>query len=284
MISIKDLEFYYRRSKRLFKDVSLEVEAGKIIGLLGRNGEGKSTLMKLIVGQLLAKKGEVKTLGHNASEREVELLQQVYILPEEVELPNMSVKEYLSVFGSFYPTYDEALAHELVKAFDISLEMNLKQMSLGQKKKAAIVLAIALRTPVLLMDEPTNGLDIPSKSLFRRIMARYIQEEQTVIISTHQVRDLEQLIDHILLLEKNKIICNASIKDLSDRLAFDQVKGGTDRTNLLYSEPSIAGEFGVFKREDELSDGEFAMELFFNAMVAAPTNVLNTIADINYIK
>ncbi len=283
MIEISNLAFSYKKSQKLFKDMNLSLGKGKIVGLLGRNGEGKSTLMKLIAGQLLARQGKVHTLGYDVSKREAEFLQKVYILPEDIELPDMKVGEYLSVFGSFYPTYDEVLAHELVETFGISLEMNFKAMSLGQKKKAAIILALALKTPLLLMDEPTNGLDIPSKSIFRRILAQLTSEEQTVIISTHQVRDLEQLIDHILLLERNKLICNASISDLSDRLHFDLVANVEDRANLLYSESSMLGEYGVFARVDDTNEGEFSMELFFNAMVSSSPLVLSQIQDVNQL-
>ncbi len=283
MINLTDIKFSYKSSQRLFEGLNLKLEKGKIVGLLGRNGEGKSTLMKLIIGQLIAKQGQVQTLGHLANKREAEFLQKVYILPEELELPNMKVGKYLNVFGSFYPTYDEALSHELVEIFGIKLDMNLKAMSLGQKKKAAIVLALALRTPLLLMDEPTNGLDIPSKSVFRRQLARLSNEEQTVIISTHQVRDLEQLIDHILLLDQNKIICNASLLDLSEKLDFLAIDQYSDRSKLIYAEQAIGAEYGVFASEDGMSESEFSMELFFNAMVSNAPMLLEQIKDINNI-
>lgn len=283
MIEVKNLDFYYKKGRRLFQNMSLSLGKGKIVGLLGRNGEGKSTLMKLLSGQLLARQGQAMVMGYDASKREAEFLQQVYILPEDIDLPDMKVGDYLSVFGAFYPTYDEGLAHKLVETFGISLEMKLKAMSLGQKKKAAIILALSLKTPLLLMDEPTNGLDIPSKSVFRRILAEHTTEEQTVIISTHQVRDLEQLIDHILLLEGSQIICNASISDLSDKLHFDLVANVGDRSNLLYSEPSMVGEYGVFTRVDDTNEGDFSMELFFNAMVSASPVIRQHLQDINII-
>ena len=132
------------------------------------------------------------------------------------------------------------------------------------KKKAVIALALSLRTPLLLMDEPTNGLDIPSKSAFRRLMARYITEEQTVIISTHQVRDLEQIIDRIVMMDKNAIVCNRSVAELSEQFAFRQVVPGD---KPIYKEGSTMGEVGVY----ENTTGEetpFSMELFFNGMIA----------------
>lgn len=268
MIKITDVSFGYTRKRKLFNSLSLELPQGSIVGLLGRNGEGKSTLMKLIVGQLIPSVGQVETLGHTASQRKVGMLQQVYMLPEDLQLPRMSVRTYFDLIAPFYPTYDEQFAQELIRAFEIDWSMNLGKMSLGQKKKAAISLALSVRTPLLLLDEPTNGLDIPSKSVFRRMLAQYIGEEQTVIISTHQVRDLEQLIDRILLMDNNRIACNESIMRLMEVFHFGTIDG-TNSSRVIYREPSIMGELGVWPvSEGEDMSEEFSMELFFNAMVS----------------
>lgn len=268
-IQINQLGFGYTSSRNIFSGFNLELPQGAIIGLLGRNGEGKSTLMKLITGQLLARQGSVMTLGYDVKKRPVELLQNVYILPEEPKAPSISVRDYIQIISSFYPNYDASLADKLIREFDISWEMNLGKMSLGQRKKAMIALTLALRTSLLLMDEPTNGLDIPSKSLFRRLLAEHMSSEQTIIISTHQVRDLEQIIDHILLLEQGQMICNASIAELSAKYRFGRVSPESPRP--LYSEASVAGEIGVWHRqpnEEEAEEADFSMELFFNAMVS----------------
>lgn len=268
MVEMNDISFGYSRKKMLFSGLNLDIPKGSIIGLLGRNGEGKSTLMKLITGQLLAQMGTIQTLGYEASERAVGMLQQVYMLPEEVVLPRMSIRKYFEIIAPLYPTYDSEMAEVLIRDFDLSWDMHLGKISLGQKKKAAIVLALSLRTPLLLLDEPTNGLDIPSKSVFRRILAGYIGADQTVIISTHQVRDLEQLIDRLILLDDNRIVCNDSIDHLSQMFYFGMITPEA-LSEPLYREYSAMGEAGIWRAEQGYEGDNFSMELFFNAMVNA---------------
>lgn len=268
MIKVSNLDFGYTKRTRLFRGINLEIPKGGIVGLLGRNGEGKSTLMKLISGVLLGKSGVVEVLGYQAAKRDVALLQQVYMLPEDISLPKMNIRTYFSVFAPFYPTYDASLGEELIREFGLQWDMKLHELSLGQKKKAAIALALSLRTPLLLMDEPTNGLDIPSKSVFRRMLARYIGDEQTVVISTHQVRDLEQLIDRIVMLDGNSIVCSESIATLSSCFGFGLVEPALDG-RILYREPAMMGEYAVYKQiYGEEDESQFSMELFFNAMIA----------------
>lgn len=264
---MQQMSFRYRRRQRLFEQVDLEIPRGSIVGLLGRNGEGKTTLMKIMCGLLHHKAGSVLTLGEEAKKRRVNMLQQVFMLAEDVQLPRMTVQRYFDLISPFYPNYDETLADELVRAFNIDWGMSGAKMSLGQRKKATIALALAVRTPLLLLDEPTNGLDIPSKSVFRRMLARHLGGDQTVIISTHQVRDLEQLIDHLLLLDANKVACNASIAELSELFTIGAVS--PELPEPIYSEPSLMGTVGLWRAEAvEGSEEAFSMEIFFNAMMA----------------
>ncbi len=276
MIKLEEVKFGYSRNHRLFTDMGFELPAGSITGLLGRNGEGKSTLMKLITGQLLPRGGKLEILGEDPTKRGVRLLSQLYYLPEEVQMPPISIREYFACYAPFYPTYDASVAESLIQEFDLKWDMNLGKLSLGQKKKASIAFALAIRVPLLLMDEPTNGLDIPSKSAFRRIVARYSNEEQTIIISTHQVRDLEQLIDRLLLMDGNRIICNETIAHITDKLSFAPVNTH-NKHEALYTEGSIMGELGVFLRRANEAEGEFSMELFFNAIIAEKGKILATL-------
>ena len=168
------------------------------------------------------------------------------------------------------------MGRELLQIFSLSPEMNLKKISQGQKKKALIAFALALRVPLLLMDEPTNGLDIPSKSEFRRVLAQYTSDEQTIIISTHQVRDLEQIIDSVLVLEQGQIICQATVSEIASRLRFAPVQPG-EATQPLYTEQSPLGLLGVFARGEDEEAEDFSMELFFNALLAARPAVLSAL-------
>ena len=273
MITTKQLSFGYKKGHPVFSGLDLSLPQGCIVGLLGRNGEGKTTLLKNLYGQLFSKQGEIDVLGFTPRERKVSFLQQVYLLPEEIQVPRITIRRYFDLYAPFYPNYDEAIACELIETFSLNWKMNLGKVSQGQKKKALIAFALSLRVPLLLLDEPTNGLDIPSKGEFRRAVARHLSEEQTVIISTHQVRDLEQLIDRIVILERGTIYCNESIADLSERLYFGPISPDEEAL-ALYTEPSWGGTVGILPLEGEALSDTFSMELFFNAVVSRGQELL----------
>ena len=276
MITVKQLSFGYTRRRNIFDSLSLELPKGSIVGLLGRNGEGKTTLLKLLYGQLLRRQGELKVLDADPKHRAVSFLQQVYLLPEEFQVPPISIRSFFDISAPFYPNYDEAVAKELIDTFGLQWDMNLKKISQGQKKKALIAFALSLRVPLLLLDEPTNGLDIPSKGEFRRTVARYTTEEQTIIISTHQVRDLEQLIDRILIMERGSIFCNATVADITERLSFRPELAD----KALYSEPSAVGTVGILPSDgSEESESNYSMELFFNAVISERDRILQALSE-----
>lgn len=279
MITVKQLSFGYTRRRNIFDSLSLELPKGSIVGLLGRNGEGKTTLLKLLYGQLLRRQGELKVLDLDPKHRAVSFLQQVYLLPEEFQVPPISIRSFFDISAPFYPNYDEAVAKELIDTFGLQWDMNLKKISQGQKKKALIAFALSLRVPLLLLDEPTNGLDIPSKGEFRRTVARYTTEEQTIIISTHQVRDLEQLIDRILIMERGSIFCNATVADITERLSFRLLPSElVDKA--LYSEPSAVGTVGILPSDgSEESESNYSMELFFNAVISERDRILQALSE-----
>lgn len=279
MITVKQLSFGYTRRRNIFDSLSLELPKGSIVGLLGRNGEGKTTLLKLLYGQLLRRQGELKVLDADPKHRAVSFLQQVYLLPEEFQVPPISIRSFFDISAPFYPNYDEAVAKELIDTFGLQWDMNLKKISQGQKKKALIAFALSLRVPLLLLDEPTNGLDIPSKGEFRRTIARYTTDEQTIIISTHQVRDLEQLIDRILIMERGSIFCNATVADITERLSFRLITPEL-ADKALYSEPSAVGTVGILPSDgSEESESNYSMELFFNAVISERDRILQALSE-----
>ena len=279
MITVKQLSFGYTRRRNIFDSLSLELPKGSIVGLLGRNGEGKTTLLKLLYGQLLRRQGELKVLDLDPKHRAVSFLQQVYLLPEEFQVPPISIRSFFDISAPFYPNYDEAVAKELIDTFGLQWDMNLKKISQGQKKKALIAFALSLRVPLLLLDEPTNGLDIPSKGEFRRTVARYTTDEQTIIISTHQVRDLEQLIDRILIMERGSIFCNATVADITERLSFRLITPEL-ADKALYSEPSAVGTVGILPSDgSEESESNYSMELFFNAVISERDRILQALSE-----
>lgn len=265
MIKIEHLSFQYKKGNLVLDDISLNLSKGSIVGLLGCNGEGKTTLLKLLCGQLLPLSGNLLINGEDPSKRMRKTLEQVYYLPEEIIVPNLKVKTYFSLITPFYPNYSQEIAEEAMTEFRLDWEQRLSMLSQGQKKKVAIALALSLQTPLLLMDEPTNSLDTPSKSAFRKLLAKHISEEQAVIISTHQLRDLESLLDGIVILEGRHLLVNASIYKLSEIFSFGLVTDN-NKAEALYEESSISGDVGIFEHRDDMEEGLFSIELFLNGI------------------
>ena len=266
MITLKELSFSYSRKKEVLDRINLEVGSGHICGLLGKNGEGKTTLLNLLSGQIFPDQGSCLVLEEIPSERNARFLQQIFLLPEEISMPEVTAIEYIKMYAPFYPTFRDDICKACVESFEINLSDRLSKMSQGQRKKVAITLALAAHTPLLLMDEPTNGLDIPSKATFRRLVASLIDDNQTVIISTHQVRDLESLIDTVLILDQRQILLNKTLNEIGEKLYFGPL---LPEEKALYSEPTPQGTIGVTARNGK-EETAVSLELLFNAAITYP--------------
>ena len=269
MITLKELSFSYSRKKEVLNRINLEVGSGHICGLLGKNGEGKTTLLNLLSGQIFPDQGSCLVLEEIPSERNARFLQQIFLLPEEISMPEVTAIEYIKMYAPFYPTFRDDICKACVESFEINLSDRLSKMSQGQRKKVAITLALAAHTPLLLMDEPTNGLDIPSKATFRRLVASLIDDNQTVIISTHQVRDLESLIDTVLILDQRQILLNKTLNEIGEKLYFGPL---LPEEKALYSEPTPQGTIGVTARDGK-EETAVSLELLFNAAITYPKEI-----------
>ena len=269
MITLKELSFSYSRKKEVLDRINLEVGSGHICGLLGKNGEGKTTLLNLLSGQIFPDQGSCLVLEEIPSERNARFLQQIFLLPEEISMPEVTAIEYIKMYAPFYPTFRDDICKACVESFEINLSDRLSKMSQGQRKKVAITLALAAHTPLLLMDEPTNGLDIPSKATFRRLVASLIDDNQTVIISTHQVRDMESLIDTVLILDQRQTLLNKTLNEIGEKLYFGPL---LPEEKALYSEPTPQGTIGVTAREDK-EETAVSLELLFNAAITYPKEI-----------
>ena len=269
MITLKELSFSYSRKKEVLDRINLEVGSGHICGLLGKNGEGKTTLLNLLSGQIFPDQGSCLVLEETPSERNARFLQQIFLLPEEISMPEVTAIEYIKMYAPFYPTFRDDICKACVESFEINLSDRLSKMSQGQRKKVAITLALAAHTPLLLMDEPTNGLDIPSKATFRRLVTSLIDDNQTVIISTHQVRDLESLIDTVLILDQRQILLNKTLNEIGEKLYFGPL---LPEEKALYSEPTPQGTIGVTARDGK-EETAVSLELFFNAAITYPKEI-----------
>lgn len=268
MIEINNLTYSYGKGKKsVYTNFNLSFEEGGIYGLLGKNGTGKTTLLYLISGLIRPQQGEVLFNGINTARREVETLQQLFIVPEEFTLPNIPLKTYVQINSVFYPRFSMETLYKALIDFELDDNIHLKELSMGQKKKAFMSFALAANTPLLLMDEPSNGLDIPSKSQFRKVIASNMTDEKLVLISTHQVRDIDTLLDHVTIIDGSDILLNNSVTDITSKLAFDEVEAGEQPEGILFSQPSYRGNSIVRLNNDE-EETPLNLEVLFNATLA----------------
>ena len=269
MISIQNMSFGYNKAL-LFDRLNLKMEKGRVYGLLGLNGAGKTSLMKILSGLLFAKEGDVQVFGGNPRRRNPSLLSRIFFLPEEMYFPSISQKEYIVSRSSFYPAFDHEKFDHYVSNFEIP-NKKLHKMSFGQKKKFALSFGLACGSELLVLDEPSNGLDIPSKGIFRHCVAEAVNDERIFIISTHQVRDVDSLIDPITILHEGKIIFEHSMVEISDNLHMSRsvTPPSDDSENLLYSEAGVGGYWSVWKGPDE-HGGPVDLEILFNTVISRP--------------
>lgn len=276
MIRINNLKFSYHKNRDLFSDLHLELSKGHIYGLLGKNGAGKTTLLKLMTGLCFPIQGEVKVFGTDSFLRTTKMLEKIYFLPEEIYSPSLKISNYLSANSVFYPNFDNKLFYDLLEELEFDQFNDLiSKLSLGQKKKVAIAFAIAAKTDILIMDEPTNGLDIPSKSIFRKIIARIATEDRIILISTHQVRDLHSLLDSVIILDGGSIILNETVDGIMKKLKFGIVSpDNVSNEKILYSENNIGGLVAVFENTYN-EDTNLDLELLFNATMLNKSLIYN---------
>ncbi|HEX6194255.1 MAG TPA: ATP-binding cassette domain-containing protein [Chitinophagaceae bacterium] len=267
MISINNLSFAYRK-KPVFNGLSLQFQAGHVYGLLGKNGTGKSSLLRNIAGLLFPKKGSIRVNGFNPTERLPGFLQDVFMVPEEFHLPDIPIPTFIAYYSPFYPHFNKDQFGNYITAFEIPLDSTLQNMSYGQKKKVLIAFALATNVRVLLMDEPTNGLDIISKGQFRKILAQALDEQQCIIISTHQVKDLENLIDRVTIIDDGKILFDQTVEDITRKLSFRFTYDADDAARAYYSESSLRGNIIVSANEDG-EEGKIDLELLYKAIVTS---------------
>ncbi len=238
MIVISNLGFSYGQVPVL-KNISMKLEEGKIYGLLGENGVGKTTLLTLLCGLKKPQMGSIDVDGYNPYDRKPSFLADQYYLSDEVAAVNMKAIDYARNYGKFWEKFDMGKFLEIMKIFENDPEQKMNKMSCGQLKKTWISFALSCNTRYIFMDEPTNGLDIPSKAQFRKAVTKYTSEDSTLVISTHQVRDLENIIDPIIILDRQDVLLNATVEEISEKLYFDYSNEKIE--GALYSEMTPGG-------------------------------------------
>lgn len=275
MIELRDLGFAYRKAHPVFTGLSLNLYPGHIYGLLGKNGAGKSTLLKSIAGLAFPKNGTCLINGMNASKRPVALLEDLFFLAEEIYVPSLTSAQFLKSTAVFYPKFSLTDYYSYLKTLDVDPADVMDKMSYGQQKKAMIAFGLAANTSVLIMDEPTNGLDIPSKVQFRKLIASVLNEDRCVLISTHQVRDLDSLIDTVLILDDQHIVVQSPVDELNEKLVFGLYED-TAGMPVLYQEDTMRGKYAILQNKNN-KYSKLDLELLFNAVTSGNRQILAAI-------
>lgn len=270
MIAFKDVCFSYRRNVPVLSNLSLQIEPGTVCGLLGRNGVGKSTMLYLTAGLLRPRSGQVLCNGYIPSDRQVNFLNDIFIVPEEFDLPPITLDEYVRINSVFYPKFNLDLMHSILDIFALPGNINLGALSLGQKKKAFLSFALACNTSILLLDEPTNGLDITAKRMFRAAITAAMTDDKTIIISTHQVYDVENILDHVVIADNNRILLNRPMIDIQTKLRFGYTQDPEQAKRALFSIPMPGGFNVVEFLDDPDRETEVNLETLFELTNSNP--------------
>lgn len=267
MITVNNVDFKYRGSRRdVLMNISITLEENRICGLLGKNGIGKSTLLYLIAGLLRPTNGEVLIDGKVTAEGDPDMLKEIFLVSEEFSLPAVAMDDYIRMHAQFYPRFSKELLDDCLREFEIPVDAKLSELSMGQKKKVFMSFALASNTRVLLMDEPTNGLDIPSKAQFRKVVSRCMQDDRIIIISTHQVHDVNQLLDHVIILAEDGVLLNETVDAITSKYVFE-TRMPQDMDDAIYAEPSLQGNIVMAPRGDR-QETPINLELLFNAFTS----------------
>lgn len=277
MLEIRNCTFSYSPKNPVIDDFSLKIEQGKVYGLLGSNGVGKTTLLYLIAGLLTPDSGVITLNGVNTRKRLPETLSDIVIVPEEIDLPSMTITQYGRYYGALYPKFSlEDMSRHLV-TLGLAEHHRLDKLSMGQKKKAALAFAMACNSKILIMDEPTNGLDIPGKSAFRKFVANEMNEDRTFIISTHQVRDVGQILDHVLIMNNSSVLVNSSVNKIQERLKFT-TSPSDSLIQKAYFREDMPGGAKIILNAAEYGESEIDYEMFFEFAVTDPERLRNLLS------
>ena len=275
MITANNIRFGYPWKIPLFQELTLHLSPGSMAGWLGLNGAGKTTLLKLLCGLRFPSSGSCELFGRNVATRHPESLQNLIFIAEESELPDLTLHAYETLYAPFYPRFNHELFQQALKLLNLEGADNCRmgRLSFGQKRKCHLAFALAANTPFLILDEPTNGLDIPAKMALRRLLAAAAGDDRCILISTHQVRELDLLLDPVVILDRGAILLNASIAEISRRLSFHTESAKPADGDRLHAEPGLGGWRIVRETHDAQEETPVDLELLFNAVLANPARI-----------
>lgn len=271
MLTTENLTYRYPgQANPTLNGLSLNFAPGAVYGLLGANGTGKSTLLYCLCGLLKPAAGSAKLNDVETFRRKPATLADIFLVPEEIDLPSIKLSEFVNQNAPFYPNFSTDDLTRYLEHFRLTTDIHLGNLSMGQRKKAFVAFALACNTAVILMDEPTNGLDIPGKSEFRRAIVSAASDTRTIIISTHQVRDLDHVLDHVMIIDNNGVVLNTSIASLQQRFRFLFTTDAAEINGALWAQPAIGGHNIIRPRVDGDDETDVNLESLFEFSFANP--------------
>lgn len=267
MIEVKNLSFQYKKKQALFTDFSMTLKSGSIVGLLGKNGAGKSTLLNILAGLLPEGGGQVNVNGYHPFDRNPNFLANINLVPEEFGFPSVTIQRYVKATQPLYPSFDTKKLDRILEEFELDQTRKLNQLSHGQRKKFLIAFTLASNCKLLILDEPTNGLDIPSKSQFRKILVSSVTDDQLVLISTHQVKDIDTIIDRVVIVDNGTLLFDQDTQTINQQWYFDTVPSLNNQDAILYHEVCPQG-YKTISPVTQGMESPLDLELLFNAVVS----------------
>jgi len=280
MVALKDVEFSYKRGVHVLQGISAEFEGGHVYGLLGLNGAGKTTLMKIIASAFFPKAGSCRTLGSDVAKRDRRMLEDMYILGQDPQLTGRggAAETVTQQIAPFYPRFDTGFLEEGLRQFGVPAKARINKLSHGERRIVEVCAALSANTRLLLLDEPTNGLDIPSRDVFRRVVASWCSDERCMVVSTHQVKDIESLVDRIAVLHDHRIVLCEDLFRISERVAVSLESTEPDGDSLIHKEKSPGGWVAVREKPNQSGDS-IDLEILFKATIAASGRLVRAIEE-----
>ena len=291
MLEVKGLKKTFKMSKKQQKiektkekikvavaDVSFDARPGEILGILGANGAGKTTTLRILASVIKADEGQVCLDGADITGNLMDYRRHIGFLTSELKLEDYFTPNYLfDYFSKLYGVGEEQAAQrkkELFEKFGIDkfAEVKVADMSTGMKQKISLVISIVHNPDIIIFDEPTNGLDIPGKSQFRKFIASGMSDDKTIVISTHQVRDIDKVLDHVLIMDDSRVLLDESTSNICDKLFFVESDDRELAKSALFAIPTIQGNYLILPNEKQ-DESELNLELLFNATLATPEEI-----------
>lgn len=263
MIEIKDIEFSYRKGTPALRDITAVVEPG-IHLLAGENGAGKTTLLHLLAGLMTPTGGQIRVYGVNPGSQKPSEMGRTFLLEEAQFFPGKTIRQFARQHSRFYPRFSAEAFISNLAAFGLTGDEALENLSLGNRKKSQLAYVLALGVDALLLDEPTNALDIDSRITLRRLIGKSCGPDQTIIISTHAVTELENLYDGALMLERSRLIFAGSAEYVSECLGFEVSR--MQLPDAIYSETQIGRVLNIVPAEDAAESTAVDWRLFYSAL------------------